>query len=381
MTVIQKLDRIYDYIKSKGYDYDKSAVESLYLSLKTFPMVLLGGASGCGKTSLARLFANACGANTQNGRFKMVSVSSDWTSPARLIGYVNVEGKFVPGIITDYIQIASKDREFPYFLCLDEINLSRPEHYMSPILSALETRRFDEDGSIVSDPLMDENGFGSDLSAKYSYAGISIPDNLYIIGTLNYDNVSFTLTPKFTDRVFIIELKPVSLKVDFGEDRNLSVEPLDVDNLFLKSEYINLTDCNEDIGFLKDYSVFWDNFNNIIIHDAAKVSPRTRNQMLFYQIYSRKYKLSYIDSTTDILILNKILPRINGISTYVENTLKALFLTCMSTGGVGSEEYVKNSSNMQVAIANCNCRYPKSASKIMQMVRKFEEDGYTGSWF
>ncbi|MBE7049517.1 MAG: hypothetical protein E7394_01955 [Ruminococcaceae bacterium] len=381
MTVSRKLDKIYDYIKSKGYDYEKSAIESLYLSLKTFPMVLLGGASGSGKTSLARLFANACGANSENGRFKMVSVSSDWNCPKRLLGYVNDEGKFVPGLITDYIQIASKDKEFPYFLCLDEINLSRPEHYMSPILTSLETRRFNEEGEIVTDPLMDDGSFGSDISAKYSYSGISIPDNLYIIGTLNFDDVSYTLTPKITDRVFIIELKSVSLKADFFDEQHFSVEPLDIDNTFLKSEYINLADCREDIAFLKDYSVFWNNFNNIIIHDAAKVSLRTRNHMLFYVAYNRKYKLSDIDTVTDTLILNKILPRINGISDYVENTLKALFLTCMSTGGAGSEEYVKNSSAMQSAIANRRCRYPGSARKIMLMIRKYEEDGYTGSWF
>ena len=58
---------------------------------------------------------------------------------------------------------------------------------------------------------MDDGSFGSDISAKYSYSGISIPDNLYIIGTLNFDDVSYTLTPKITDRVFIIELKSVSL--------------------------------------------------------------------------------------------------------------------------------------------------------------------------
>ncbi len=381
MAVTHKLDKFYEYIKSKGYDYDKSAVESLYLSLKTFPMVLIAGAGGSGKTSLARLFANACGANTENGRFKMVSVSPDWKSPARLLGYVNEEGKFVPGIITDYIQTASKDREYPYFLCLDEINLSRPEHYMSHILSALETRRFNEEGAIVTDPLVDDGGFGSDLSAKYSYSGISIPDNFYIIGTLNFDDVSYTLTPKFLDRVFVVELAPVSLKSDFFEKEYCCDDIQEIDNSFLKSEYITLSDCRDELEFLKDYSAFWDNFNNIITNDISKISPRTRNLMLFYIAYNRKYNMSDTDSATDTLIFNKILPRISGISNHVENTLKAMFLTCMSNGGTNCEEYAKNSSNMYSAIVNRRFRYPKSARKIMQMVRKYEEDGYTGSWF
>ena len=381
MTISHKLDKIYYYIKSKGYDYDKTMVESLYLSLKTFPMVLLGGESGCGKTSLARLFANACGANVENGRFKMVSVSSDWRSPARLLGYVNDEGKFVPGIITDYIQNASKDSEFPYFLCLDEINLSRPEHYMSPILTALETRYFDGEGRIVTDPLMDDGGFGSDLSAKYSYSGISIPDNLYIIGTLNYDDVSYTLTPKLIDRVFIIDLKPVSLKVDFFDEKIRDEYPADIDNNFLKSEYISLSDCSTDLEFLKNYSFFWDSLNSIITQDTARISPRTRNLMLFYASYNLKYKLSDTDSATDVLIMNKILPRISGISEYVIKSLKAMFVICMDSDVSDNEEYAKDSLNMQATVNRHKFRYPRSARKIIQMVRKYEEDGYTGSWF
>lgn len=381
MTVSQNLDSIYNYILSNGFTYDKSTIESLYLSLKTFPFAVIGGGSGSGKTSLARLFAAGCGATQTNGRFKLVSVSSDWDSPARLLGYLNPEGKFVPGIISDYIQEASKDGENPYFLCLDEINLSRPEHYMCPIISALEGRYFDEEGNIISMPILDSSSFGSDISAKYSYSGLSIPDNLYILGTLNYDDVSYVLSPKFIDRVFFVDLESDKLQVDFMREIFGEEKPCIADNSFLKSEYLSLPDFGSDLEFLRDYTVFWNTFNKLITLDAAKISYRTRNQMLFYGFYTREFKLFDTDSATDLLILQKILPRISGMSSYVEKSLKAVFGVCMGEPNSRSEEFVKSAYNMQLAVINHKCRYPRSANKIIKMMRKYEEDGYTGFWF
>ena len=381
MKVSRNLDTIYKYISSKGYKYEKSIIESLYLSLKTFPMVVIGGECGSGKSSLARLFAEGCGATDTNGRFKFVSVSSDWDSPARLLGYVNPEGKFVPGIISDYIQEASKDCEKPYFLCLDEINLSRPEHYMSHILSALERRSFDNDGKINSQSLLDSSCFGGDISAKYSYSGLSIPDNLYILATMNYDDISYVLSPKFIDRVFFIDLKSESLELDLLREKYYEETPYEADNAFLKSEYISIPDLKSDLEFLQSYTIFWNNFNKLLTLDTAKMSYRTRNEILFYIAYTRKYKLFDTDSATDLIILQKILPRISGMSTYVENTLKAVFGVCVGEPNMRSDEYVKSAHNMQLTVLNHKCRYPRSANKIIKMMRKYEEEGYTGFWF
>lgn len=92
-------------------------IENFYLSLKSKPFVILAGTSGTGKTRLVKLFAEAVGATTENGRYKMVSVRPDWSDSSDLFGHVDLHGKFIPGAITDFVKRAEIDRMRPYFLC------------------------------------------------------------------------------------------------------------------------------------------------------------------------------------------------------------------------------------------------------------------------
>lgn len=132
------LDQIKKYIAAKGFTFNEGLVENYYLSLKSKPFVILAGTSGTGKTRLVRLFAEAIGATSQNGRYKLVSVRPDWSDSSDLFGHVNLNDKFIPGAIIDFVKQAELDSRNPYFLCLDEMNLARVEYYLSDILSIIE---------------------------------------------------------------------------------------------------------------------------------------------------------------------------------------------------------------------------------------------------
>ena len=88
LTIKETIDRVKNYIKSKGFSYEDGLIENFYLSLKSKPFVILAGISGTGKTRLVRLFAEAIGANSANGRYKMVSVRPDWSDSTDLFGHV-----------------------------------------------------------------------------------------------------------------------------------------------------------------------------------------------------------------------------------------------------------------------------------------------------
>ncbi|MBU3191305.1 AAA family ATPase [Clostridium bowmanii] len=134
-NINEEVTYIHNYITSKGFYYTKELITNFYLSLKTKPFVILSGISGTGKSKIVELFAQAVGANKDNERFKLVPVRPDWSDATDLLGYRNIESKFIPGVILEAAYEAMKNLDKPYFLRLDEMNLARVEYYFSDILS------------------------------------------------------------------------------------------------------------------------------------------------------------------------------------------------------------------------------------------------------
>lgn len=96
----------------------------------------------------------------------MVSVRPDWSDSTDLFGHVDLNGRFIPGTIIDFVKRAELDTNHPYVLCLDEMNLARVEYYLSDFLSVMETRDVNEQGSIVSAPLVSSNYYGPDKAQQ-----------------------------------------------------------------------------------------------------------------------------------------------------------------------------------------------------------------------
>src|SRR5699024_9699747 len=59
------IDHIHNYIRSKGFYYEKEEVINLYLSLRAKPFVILSGISGTGKTKMVQWFAESVGATEE----------------------------------------------------------------------------------------------------------------------------------------------------------------------------------------------------------------------------------------------------------------------------------------------------------------------------
>lgn len=152
--------------------------------------------SGTGKTKLVELFAEAIGTTRENRRYQLISVRPDWSDPTDLIGYKDLSQQFRPGPLTEVLVMASKpeNRSNPYFICLDEMNLARVEHYFSDLLSLLETQKWNGD-DIVTSELIAKSSLVLDED-KERYGGLSIPDNVYLIGTVNMDETTHPFSKK-----------------------------------------------------------------------------------------------------------------------------------------------------------------------------------------
>lgn len=360
MTTKEKLIYIKKYIAAKGFAYDDGLIENFYLSLKSKPFVILAGTSGTGKTRLVKLFAEAIGAE-----YKMVSVRPDWSDGSDLFGHTNLNGDFIDGPICAAFNSAIAEPTKPILLCLDEMNLARVEYYLSDFLSVIESRDWDGSGNVVTDQI-----------AQYD-AGI--PDNLYIVGTVNMDETTFPFSKKVLDRANTIEFSYVDLLPGF-DALDPDIEPLQLHNEFLCTEYLILvTDCEKEKDFVIQVCDELQKVNAILRKANAHVGYRVRDEIVFYMLNNKNAEnLLTHEQAFDNEIMQKILPRIQGSATAIKDLLIELFKYCMGNY-FGLDTESGNAGKQMQTLAD-SAKYPESAKKIGYMMTRYEEDGFTSYW-
>lgn len=370
MTIKEKVNAIKTYIAAKGFNYEGDLIENFYLSLKSKPFVILAGTSGTGKTRLVKLFAEAVGAE-----MKLVPVRPDWSDSSDLFGHTDLSNNFYPGAIIDFIKKAEWNKDKPFFLCLDEMNLARVEYYLSDFLSIIETRDRRENGDIETDALVDVEYY-KNKEAQGKYGRVFIPENLYIIGTVNMDETTFPFSKKVLDRANTIEFSFVNL---MSKPMTFDAIPqkLNEDNSFLKTEYLYLRDC-DDSNVVDSVCFDLEALNQILVKANLHVGYRVRDEISFYMMNNKKAGLLSEEVAFDHEIMQKILPRVQGSSAAIKDVLSELFIKC--AGDFSGFSGVSTFEQMNSYIDQKDCKYPNSAKKIAFMMRRYEEDGFTSYW-
>ena len=360
ISIREAIDKVKLYIAQRGFSYNEGMMENFYLSLKSKPFVILAGTSGTGKTRLVKLFAEAVGAD-----YYMVPVRPDWSDGSDLFGHYDLNGNFIEGPVCPAFKAAADSPDKPVFLCLDEMNLARVEYYLSDFLSVIESREKQEDGSIRTEPLAQfKNG---------------IPDNLYIVGTVNMDETTFPFSKKVLDRANTIEFSYVDLKPRF-DTKKVNESPLMLSNDYLHTDFLVLVrDCSDEQAFILDICSELKKINEIMVKANLHVGYRVRDEIVFYLLNNKKAgDLLPQDRAFDNEIMQKILPRVQGSATTIRDMLVELFKFCMGDySGLDSESGQLGKKMQELAE---NAKYIESAKKIAYMMTRFEEDGFTSYW-
>ncbi|MEL7566239.1 MAG: DUF3578 domain-containing protein [Dehalobacterium sp.] len=376
--VKDEINQIHIFFESKGFVYDKSLLKNFYLALKAKPFVILAGTSGTGKSRLVRLFAEALNASPENGRFKLIAVRPDWSDSTDLLGYRDLNGRFHPGPLTTFLNEARNNRALPYFLCLDEMNLARVEYYFSDVLSAMETRRIDEDGNFRTDILISSESFAGDDEARRKYGDLYLPDNVYIVGTVNMDETTFPFSKKVLDRANTIEFSQIDLQLMPSQ----TVAPIlgrTLHNSFIKGEFLTLSDCMTSDEIISQTIGELMSINRALHIAGLQVGYRIRDEVCFYTIYNEMFELLPFAHAMDFLLLQKILPRIQGSSGAIKRTLIDLFKICIGNDSATlNPDDISVYENMQQFLPSAIYRF--AAEKLVFMIRRYEEDGFTSYW-
>ncbi|WP_057913858.1 MrcB family domain-containing protein [Peribacillus muralis] len=357
------ITHIHSYITAKGFLYSIEEVTNLFLSLKTKPFVILSGISGTGKTKVVQWFAESVGATEDNGQFTLIPIRPDWNDGSDLLGYVDIKGDFKRGPFTTVIEKAEQNPDDPYFVLLDEMNLARVEHYFSDVLSVMESRKW-VDGKMVTSTL---------LSAEMAKRDIRLPVNLYVIGTVNMDETTHPFSKKVLDRANTIEFNRVELSNLAFLEEQVEVEPKLVQDHIFRSKYLHLKDLylgNQEL--VKKVTAELEDINKSLQLTNAHIGYRVRDEICFYLAYNEDNELMSFENAFDHCILQKILPRISGSDTRVERLLEGLYRLFTT------KEYIDDEESNDISIRTA--RYPKSAAKVVEMLRRLRDDGFTSFW-
>ena len=386
-------------------------------AIKTKPFLILGGFSGTGKSLMVKSLAFAtcpCDgvlntSETSPGNYLLVSVKPNWHDATDIVGFRSSVNRNY--YVTDFMRFLVKAKHHPnvpFFVCLDEMNLAPVEEYFADFLSVIESRKRKEDGSIVTDAIVpasvfkdkdyaddfniflklglkpinevkditeftaeikksdnDEADFFEEswLVDELKRDGLTIPQNVIIIGTVNMDDTTNSFSRKVIDRAMTFETIVGTFDASyFDSDVTLGyVKHPKKGELFISDE-VRATEMMEDGRFeLSDGDKakiikFINDVNKDLEGSPFKISYRILNETIL--LYRSKQKIAKLmekeggfeegvsfntdlNSIFDDILMQKVLPRIEGDYEKCSKCLSALSRRAVENDWKQSEEKIE----------------------------------------
>lgn len=332
-------------------------------SLLAKPFVILTGLSGSGKTRLALAFANwICESQDQ---ICIVPVGADWTSREPLLGYPNAleQGRYVSpdsGALQLLIR-ASEDKERPYFLVLDEMNLSHVERYFADFLSVMESGM-----KLTLHP-------GPTKTVDGVPATLDLPRNVFIVGTVNIDETTYMFSPKVLDRANVIEFRisTEEMRRFLVTPGGLKLEKLEGGGVSMAADFMDLKSRDFDPVVNEEVASSLIQFFSLLQETGAEFGYRTAAEISRLSgLMSTLDPALSVNEIVDVAIMQKLLPKVHGSRRKLEPILKRFASYCISDPA--SVDLALNSRNLIPDV-----KYPLTLTKIRRMYTGLVDNGFT----
>ena len=344
-------------------DFTTDSLHTRYIrSLLAKPFVILSGNSGTGKTRIATRFAEYLKKTNDTGikNSLLIPVGADWTDNTKIFGYYNPlanngAGEYVKTDVFRFIETAGANPDIPFFLILDEMNLSHVKRYFSDFLSKMELLDFKSDEKVF----FDIQGYGQ----------LELPKNLFITGTVNIDETTYMFSPKVLDRANVIEFKPEmddvlsNLLSDTSADKQKPADTGVAEGFMQLANDIRFCTIPSEVQpILKEMKPILEAFYKELEKCGFEFAYRTLKEIRLYAIAAFKTAEGEKPTATniaDIQILQKILPKIHGNKKQIGNLLEELEKLCIEKDSIDS--------SVTPSITGTGYNLPASLAKIRQM--------------
>ena len=333
-------------------------------ALITKRFCILTGLAGSGKTKLAEAFAMWLCASDQ--QYRIVAVGADWTGNENLLGYADAlqAGQYrapVNGALELMLRAAA-DPAQPYFLILDEMNLSHVERYFADFLAAMESANAQlalhgEAGSLA---------LGDGAGALGVPAKLALPENLFIVGTVNVDETTYMFSPKVLDRANVLEFRASVQEMGafLDDPAGLDMEALQGQGKAFAAGFVQRAAADADLASLVDDSgkalgpQLKDDL--LALFEAlsavgAEFGFRTAKEIARFMVIHRELSgpgWVYRDAL-DAQVLQKLMPKLHGSARKLAEVLDKL-----------------------QAFAT-DKQLPLTLEKLQRMQQRLERDGFT----
>lgn len=445
-----------DFVKSNTNKFS-----SYYTAFRTKPFMLLAGISGTGKSRIVREFAfKSCPKELQDkdgtepGNYCMIEVKPNWHDSTELLGYwSNLNKRYMFTKFAKFLVKAKMYPNVPFFVCLDEMNLAPVEQYFAEFLSVLETRKRieteDGEASIKSGVLIDKEYFKSigkvgkddkgegypscqtdrDIYMKLyeitdakamekvpsnkaktlTEVGLTLPENVFIVGTVNMDDTTHQFSRKVIDRAMTIEMNGGALSDIFNDKNELTYteQPLTMDDL--QAKYVSAKEVikkcpivneNEDIH---NYIIGkgetglpqrLEAINKVLNGTPFTVSYRVMNELTIYlavlldqanedgkEITFDIFK-QYVETAIDKILLMKILPRVEGDDEMFHISDKERNANKLSDQAEDGHEFTKLNWLREIAPQHNDENKDEymAVDKLSEMIERLNRQSFTRFW-
>lgn len=356
-----------------GLTFSTTLILRFIASLTSKPFVILSGLSGSGKTKIAQSFVQwIC---EDKNQYKIVPVGADWTNREPLVGYPNglVSNEYITpdsGVIHLLMEAVKKENENkPFFLILDEMNLSHVERYFADFLSIMES----------NDTIKLYTG-----NTRESLDGLSIPleigwpKNVFIIGTVNIDETTYMFSPKVLDRANVIEFRITEDEInDFLASPGIpDLKKLKGQGITMAESFLSIAEKGEiekNEALTKELVYFFNELKKV----GAEFGYRSATEIMQLAAKLKMLEPSVTDDDClDIAIMQKLLPKLHGSRSKLVKILIALAGLCIE--GMKKEDFEKQFDDLcKNNFDGIAIKYPISFEKLIRMYKNVLANGFT----
>lgn len=368
-----KISNFQDSCEKSGLNYNDVLILRFISSLLSKPFVILSGLSGSGKTKIAQSFVEWICEN--DNQYKIVPVGADWTNREPLLGYpngLNPDEYITPdsGVLNLLLKASKlENNQKPYFIILDEMNLSHVERYFADFLSIMESN----DTVKLYTGSDRSSTDGLDITQQIGW-----PKNVFIIGTVNIDETTYMFSPKVLDRANVIEFRITEEEIAaflnnpaIPDLSKLSKQGANMAENFLAIAAISDTDKNEELT--NKLNLFFSELKNV----GAEFGYRTASEIM--QLVAKLKTLEPTienDVCLDIAIMQKLLPKLHGSRSKLVKVLIALAALCIEEKQ--KEDFTKNfDTHIKNNFDGIGIKFDISFEKLIRMYKNVLANGFT----